>query len=369
MVVGKANSVRQIRVHATNIFGVGATQLAQSLLPAMERLAAYHLNTVYLPCRGSFASYVSDANSTTLIRQRRYLPNSVSRMLECTLLARRFEGDGSLLVLGDIPLRCRGRQTVFVQTPLLTKSATSNRKFGAIIFWVARFVFRLNAGFASAFIVQTEAMKTALLETYPEIANKVHVISQPAPAWLLASSVKRTGVIARDGSELRLFYPAAAYPHKNHHLLTKMKSDNDQPWPVSSLILTIDENELEGPRPPWIFCIGRLEADAVLSNYETADGLLFLSLSESFGFPLVEAMWIGLPIICPDLPYARVLCREEAIYFEPQSVSSLRSAVIELHERLRSGWWPNWSTALTEIPQTWEAVAASMLSITAGDDT
>ena len=36
------------------------------------------------------------------------------------------------------------------------------------------------------------------------------------------------------------------------------------------------------------------------------DALLFLSTDESYGFPLIEAMFVGLPIICPDLPYARV---------------------------------------------------------------
>jgi hypothetical protein len=360
---------RSIRVHATNIMGVGAVQLVQSLLPAMEQLDNYELRTVYLPARGALAMYGAVRNSTILMRQKRYLPNAISRILECTLFARRFEGEGRLLVLGDIPLRCKGPQTVFVQTPLLTKSASSYRKFGAIKYWIARSLFRLNAEFASAFIVQTEAMKIALSETYPEISARIHVIGQPAPGWLLAAGLKRTGITPHNNAPgLRLFYPAAGYPHKNHRLLSRIESGEDHAWPVSSLTLTVDRDFHPNPRTGWIKCVGRLKPEGVLGVYGAVDGLLFLSLSESFGFPLVEAMWIGLPIICPDLPYSRVLCGEEAIYFDPQNISSLRAAVIELDERLKAGWWPDWREPMKTIPESWGAVAASMLRVTAGQD-
>jgi hypothetical protein len=362
------NSVRPIRIHATNVIGIGATQLVQSLLPAMERIDGYELTSVYLPSHGALASYVAFADSTVIVRRKRYLPNVVSRVLECTLFAGRFAGDGALLVLGDLPLRCKGRQTVFVQTPLLTRRGKSSRPLGAIIFLIARMVFRLNARFVSGFIVQTQAMKSALAETFPEVAERIHVIAQPAPAWLLASALKRSGVARGSASGLRLFYPAAGYPHKNHRILSGIEMDATQAWPVSTVILTIDEGLLPGLNAPWIKRVGRLSADSVMSVYATVDGLLFLSLSESFGFPLVEAMWIGLPIVCPDLPYARVLCGDEAIYFDPESASSMRTAVNELHRRLLVGWWPDWTEALTAIPDSWTTVARSMLRVTSGID-
>jgi hypothetical protein len=354
-----------IRIHATNIIGLGAIQLVQSLLPAMEQIDDFELSTVYLPTQGALATYWAVRNSTVLVRRKRYLPKSISRVLECTILAGRFEGQGRLLVLGDIPLRCKGRQTVFVQTPLLTKSARSNQTIGAISYFVARSLFRLNARFASAFIVQTEAMKTALSETYPKIASRIHVIGQPAPGWLLAARLKRTGVRLRTQPGLTLFYPAAAYPHKNHRFLSRI-DDNRSRWPVSSLTLTVAAGLHPNPKIGWMTCVGRLAPEEILALYRTVDGLLFLSLSESFGFPLMEAMWVGLPIICPDLAYSRVLCGEEAIYFDPENIASLHAAVVELDARLKAGWWPDWRDALKKIPASWGEVAAAMLRVTAG---
>ena len=52
----------------------------------------------------------------------------------------------------------------------------------------------------------------------------------------------------------------------------------------------------------------------MIDEYKRADGLVFLSLSESYGFPLVEAMWLGLPIICPDTEYARDMCVVSRLY-------------------------------------------------------
>ncbi|MFZ2407779.1 MAG: glycosyltransferase, partial [Methylobacter sp.] len=195
------------------------------------------------------------------------------------------------------------------------------------------------------------------------ITGRVHVIAQPVPNWLLESRLKCTQRNIRTGSGLRLFYPAATYPHKNHQLLSAIQANRENAWPVAELLLTIPENLNPNPAISWIHCVDRLAPDAVLNAYEATDALLFLSLSESFGFPLLEAMWIGLPIICPDLPYARTLCGNQAIYFDPEDVNSLQAAVADLNARLDSGWWPEWSENLKAIPQNWQEVAAAMLSL------
>jgi glycosyltransferase involved in cell wall biosynthesis len=354
---------KAVRLHLTNIAGLGAVQLIQSLLPNFERLLDYKLEAVYLPSRGELSNYETACHETKLICYKRYLPNSISRLLECTLFGSKFDGTTPLLVLGDIPVRSKTKQTVFVQTPLLAQGASTGRQLGAIKYWIARWLFRLNIGYVSTFIVQTEAMKAALIDTYPEIIGRVHVIAQPAPLWLLESQLKRTQRNIRTDSGLRLFYPAAVYPHKNHRFLRAIQADRANVWPVSELLLTIPESLNPNPAIAWIHCVDRLAPDKVIKAYENADALLFLSLSESFGFPLVEAMWIGLPIICPDLPYARTLCGNQAIYFNPEDLNSLYVAVVNLSERIDSGWWPEWSENLKVIPRNWEEVAAAMLGL------
>jgi hypothetical protein len=284
--------------------------------------------------------------------------------LECTVFGSKFDGETSILVFGDIPLRCKSRQTVFLQTSLLIPGSSTGRLLGGFKYWVARWLFRRNIKYVSNFIVQTEAMKTLLSESYPETRGRIHIITQPAPSWLAESGLKSTRFNSKIDTGLRLFYPAAYYPHKNHQILSEINQPNT--WPVSELTLTIPDNENPNRSISWIRCVDKIEPVEVLSIYETADALLFLSLSESLGFPLVEAMWLGLPIICPDLPYARTLCGEQAIYFEANNVKSLEAAVEELNKLRKSGWWPDWEEQLSNIPKDWDTVAGMMIDVVYG---
>jgi glycosyltransferase involved in cell wall biosynthesis len=361
-----ADERKAVRLHLTNIVGLGAVRLLQSLLPSFATHPHYTLEEVYLPALGDLANLTVFEDKTSKVFYNRYFPNAISRLMECTFFGSKFDGLTPLLVFGDIPLRCKTKQTVFVQTSLLIRGASTGRQLGAIKYWVARWIFRHNTRYVSSFIVQTKVMKLLLAESYPEIKERIHVIAQPAPHWLIESQLKRTEFNSSAELGLRLFYPAAFYPHKNHRILSEIAQTD--PWLVSQLTLTIPDKLNPNPPISWINCVGKLEPDTVLNEYRTADALLFLSLSESFGFPLVEAMWIGLPIICPDLPYARTLCGDQAIYFDPHNVNSLHAAIEELNKRRNFGWWPDWSANLKEIPRDWHAVADAMLHLATSEE-
>jgi glycosyltransferase involved in cell wall biosynthesis len=351
---------RPFSVHLTNLAGAGAVQLAASLLPALERAPGYRLEQVHLPDRGALAGYRRSSDGPSPVRYRRRLPNALSRVLECVWLSRRFDGATPMLVLGDLPLRCTTRQVVFVQTQHLVQGDRSGNRWAALKYRIARALFAANARFGDAYIVQTDTMKAALELTYPAVKGKVRVIPQPAPDWLLASGLRRRTRRSDAGPALKLFYPAAAYPHKNHALLGRA-TPQMAAWPVESLLLTVAPDANPNPRLDWIRCVGMLSSDAMLAAYADIDALLFLSIAESYGFPLVEAMWIGLPIVCPDLPYARSLCGDQAFYFDPTRIESLQRALQELQQRLQAGWWPDWSARLIGLPRDWDAVAAAML--------
>lgn len=359
----KTNHQPAARLHLTNVAGAGATQLLQSLLPALEQCCHSALAEIYLPDRGALAHYRPRNTSIHVSRYQRWLPNAISRLLECTLFGRRFDGEEPLLVLGDLPLRCNAPQTVFVQTPHLLRPAQFRLSIASIKFVISRMIFRLNMRYASAFIVQTTLMKDALIATYPSVGGKVHVIAQPVPAWLLETKLVRKSREVSAGDELSLIYPAASYPHKNHKLLSGIATASADTWPVQRLILTVGNDLNPAPSVPWIDCAGFLAAQQMIQAYRHVDALLFLSRDESYGFPLVEAMFVGLPIICPDLPYARILCGDQAIYFVPDDLVSLKCAVCELHRRLANEWWPDWSQQLDSIPASWDAVAQKMIDV------
>lgn len=350
-----------VRVHLTNVTGAGASRLLESLLPAIEMDPLFSVERIELPQCGPLASYKSSSSKTVTSIYFRNLPNVISRILECTVLARRFDGDSPLLVMGDLPLRCRSPQTLFVQTANLLKPVFQRYDMESLKFWIARQVFRMNCSRVSSFIVQTKVMRDALEKSYPSIAGRVYVVGQPVPTWLLTTKLKRKGRVGRATRGLNLFYPASGYSHKNHFLLSRL--DPLVSWPVNRLALTIDEFTDLAPRLPWVDCLGFLSPEEMISEYSQADALLFLSKKESYGFPLIEAMFVGIPIVCPDLAYAREICGDQAIYFDPDDPSSLLSALKALEVLLLAGWWPSWERPLSRIPKSWNDIARQMLTI------
>lgn len=347
-----------IQLHLSNVVGVGAVQLAKSLLPSLLNNNLVSVSQVILPDRGDLSCFEPSGQLTNHIIHKRFLPNFLSRFFEC-IVPYHVPRNTALLVLGDLPLNTEAKQIVFLQTSNLVRYFKPSLSIDFCKYRAAQYIFSTNEKYVNQFIVQTDVMKQKLEAFYPSVCGRVSVLPQPVPAWLSQSFVKRVGR-NHDGA-LRLFYPAAYYPHKNHLLLSKI--DNPEYWPIEQLILTIDSEK--NPNKKWssISCLGFIRPNQVISFYQSCDALLFLSNEESFGFPLVEAMYCGLPIICPDLPYARTLCGDEAIYFESNNIESLRDAIIDLANKLESGWWPCWEHALESIPSSWESVAEEMLKI------
>ena len=113
----------------------------------------------------------------------------------------------------------------------------------------------------------------------------------------------------------------------------------------------------------WVRNMGRLTPSACLQAYQESDALFFPSLLESYGLPLVEAMTQGLPIVCSDLPYARWLCEDQAIYFDPIRPDSAWQAIRELKWRLAEGWQADWRQALAKLPNDWNVVARQFLDV------
>ena len=346
-----------IRVGLTNVTGLGAVQLAGSLLPALEALTTVRLEMAYLPDRGELAHWQPSQRETAAHIYRRQLPRALSRVIECATERAFYAGTSPLLTLGDIPVRTRARQVVLVQSPHLTGDGSRAPRYV-----VARALFRANLRYAESIVVQTDAMRQAMLATYPITPDRLHVIAQPPPDWLLAAALQRRRRL-NAGCPLSLFYPAAGYPHKNHSLLARVDPQGCWREHVARLVLTIAPADNPNPALRSIDCIGRQSRAGIVRAYSETDGLLFLSNSESYGFPLVEAMTVGLPIICPDLPYAQLLCGNEAIYFDVGSEKSLERAVLKLADRLASGWWPNWTQRLMNIPTSWTKTAQHMVDL------
>jgi glycosyltransferase involved in cell wall biosynthesis len=64
--------------------------------------------------------------------------------------------------------------------------------------------------------------------------------------------------------------------------------------------------------------------DLLCACYQHAKAFVYPSLMEGFGLPLVEAMSLGCPVFCSDIPPFREVAGDAAMYFDPASVPDIR---------------------------------------------
>ena len=346
-----------IHVAASNIHGLGASQLVQSLLPALATVARDRIGTVFVPETGPLGSLATDLGLVAATIRRR-LPNAASRVVECLAPSHYYPVAGDMLVLGDLPLAVPGKQVLLVHRLHMVSGADTGSASGNAKVAVSRWLFRRNASRVHRAIVQSNIIAGDLRENFPELGDRIRIIPQPAPKWLV-DAPRRPPDWAGE-RPLHLFYPASPYPHKNHVLLNDYAARFGAGG--EALIILTLEAVGSGLSPP-LMPVGLQEAGGMRAQYADADALLFPSLDESFGLPLVEAMTLGLPILAAERPYARSLCGDAAIYFDPSAAASLHAAIGELRRRLSMGWTPDYAERLALIPHDWDEVARRMIAL------
>lgn len=90
--------------------------------------------------------------------------------------------------------------------------------------------------------------------------------------------------------------------------------------------------------------------------YAHARALLFSSLVEGFGLPIIEALRRGLPVFASDIPVFREVGGEYLAYFDPAAPASLAGLLQECEAsgvypaRPSTDFnWPDWSQSTTEL--------------------
>lgn len=178
------------------------------------------------------------------------------------------------------------------------------------------------------------------------------LVQTPSMVREVQTSLGRDAVLAPFGAaneqtrskapaEFDYVYVASGEPHKNHRKLVEAWELLAGEGIYPTLRLTLDpsrERELclwlneRTQRHALRITIGQFAAEEMMSAYASASALIYPSLFESFGLPLIEASQAGLPILASERDYVRdVVAPRET--FDPESAVSIARA-IKRHMRL-----------------------------------
>jgi glycosyltransferase involved in cell wall biosynthesis len=188
----------------------------------------------------------------------------------------------------------------------------------------------------SEFVRQSILRSTAARPT--QLAVIYHTLFQELPTPTPASSAASLDALALTGARFVL-YPANFWPHKNHARLLEAMAAFNAAHPALHLVCTgapdaamtgLQQTAARLGGSDWCHFLGYVDRDTLATLYASCWALVYPSLSEGFGLPLLEAMRFGRPILCSDTTSCAEVAGDAALRFDPTRPDAIRAALEQL---------------------------------------
>lgn len=163
--------------------------------------------------------------------------------------------------------------------------------------------------------------------------SKIHVV--PLPISDLPRRAVRPAGLPKEIREF-VFFPAADYPSKNHaKLIAAMQLVSERDGKKLSLVCTgvrlhglaFEEQAAACGVSDRSFHLGRVSRENIRWLYQNARMLVFPTLFEGFGIPIVEALNCGTPVVCSGTTCLPEIGGDAAVYCNPFDIESIASGI------------------------------------------
>lgn len=180
----------------------------------------------------------------------------------------------------------------------------------------------------------------SVLDDHPSLAGRSVVNYLAANDQFSAARPSRAW--CEDG-KLKMLYVSIYYPHKDPLTLQRSIGHLRRMGIPAEARISMDPGDFQGwstgpaelsamivAEQTGPVTMGRIHHTEVRNAMASHDVLVSPSIAETFGFPLVEAMGLGLPLVIADTAIHREICGDAALYFTPGSSHDLAGRVREL---------------------------------------
>jgi glycosyltransferase involved in cell wall biosynthesis len=191
---------------------------------------------------------------------------------------------------------------------------------------------------AARIIIVSEYSKREITEHYDYPPDRIHVVHhgidehyQPLPATA-RTSTRATFLTAKD--QYLILHVGSCIARKNiESILAAIAQLRHQGLAVRFLqiggsfsaaqVELIERLNISN----YITQLPSLPNAALVELYNAADVLVFPSLYEGFGIPLIEAMACGTPIVCSDYELFHEVCNDAACFVDVSDTTAFTSAI------------------------------------------
>ena len=175
---------------------------------------------------------------------------------------------------------------------------------------------------AQGIIVPSQFTADELIKLYDVPADKVHVVYHGGPEWEMPPMPPE---------ENRFLFVGTRIGYKNFAVvLEALKMVPESTLLIVGQPLNSTETALVNDlRISEQIKTVNASDEELKKLYATSSALIFPSLMEGFGLPVLEAFAANCPVICSDIPVFHEVGGEAALYFQPDSPADLARAMKE----------------------------------------
>lgn len=335
----------RIAVMAHNLRSAGGLSVGRNIVAALRRVADRHEYCVTLPAGVGYEKIELPTRCRTHYLHRRL--GSVNQILFEYLrlpgLVRDFRPD-LVWGLGNFGLRRPGcpqamlcHQPYFVYDPADQPRRVWYRRPEVRMTFVR---FRRGLPYIQLVFCQTQTMLERFRRAFDfrgELALLPNAVSRYAVEGIPAKPPPLAGLDGR----YPLFCLTKYYIHKNLHSLIDLFEKHGNSLRDAVVVLTVSAADDEAapaflrrlrrsPAREHFLVVGTLPQSELAGYFRHCRALLLPTVLESFSGTYVEAMQFGVPILTSDMDFAREVCGDAALYFDPWNVDSMRDAIQRL---------------------------------------
>lgn len=184
---------------------------------------------------------------------------------------------------------------------------------------------------------QTNTMLTRFRETFG-FSGEMVVMPTAVSRYALTDPAVRPPVFERLAGKFVLLAVTRYYPHKNLEVLVEMFQRHSAELADVVVLVTIDPGQKYGvepfmakiadPRVSRHFVnVGPVKQSELAGYFQHSHALIQPTVLESFSVTYLEAMQFNTPILTSDMDFAREVCGEAALYFDPWDADAVFNTV------------------------------------------
>ncbi len=201
--------------------------------------------------------------------------------------------------------------------------------------WFSDFFLKRRLGYATHIITISDFIRSEICDELHLPGEKVTAIPMASdPLFFPRESQKARGMVEALGlPQDYILFVGTREPRKNLSLLIKAAAacESDIPivlagwegWGGDPWLEIAKEQGLQNR----IFTTGYVDEESLACLYSNALALVFPSLYEGFGLPVLEAMACGCPVICSDAASLPEVAGNAALLIDPYGFEDLAVAI------------------------------------------